>query len=131
MIKRSKTYRTFEELYEDNKKLVFYRIEETKNKNQDAEELSSQVWAKVGKHHRNLIGMDKPALKKYLILATDSVVTDDKRRLARESKLFIFLEPSELEEVLGKAESVEDTLQRKDEQMYIREALELLNEEER
>lgn len=131
MIKRSKTYSTFTELYEDNKKLVYYYIHERMSENQDAEELSSQVWAKVGKHHQNLIGMDKPALKKYLILAIDSVITDDQRRLAREAKLFIFLEPSELEAVLGNAESVEDTLQRKAEQAYFREALQRLSEEER
>lgn len=131
MIGQRKKYRTFEELYEDNKKLVFYYIKEKMNGNQDAEELSSQVWAKAGKHHRKIMEMDKPAIKRYLLLTVDSVVKDDKARLAREAKILMFQDPSDLEELLGITESVEDTLQRKSDRKSFREALQMLTEDER
>lgn len=63
MIKRSKTYRTAEELYLDNEKIIFKYIASYSVKNHlteyDRDELVSQVWCKVSDKLDVLLTMER------------------------------------------------------------------------
>ena len=132
IMQQSNRYRTFEELYEDNKLLVFYFINKRVDRDQDIEDLSSQVWERAHVHAKKLLRMEKPPVRQYLQMIEISVVEDDRRRAIREKKVMVYCDPADLEYVSREiSDSVEDILFKEDIVTYIKATLAELNETER
>lgn len=136
MIKRSKTYSTAEELYLDNEKIIFKYITSYIVKNHlteyDRDELVSQVWCKVSDKLDVLLTMDVPAVCTYIKSIANSVVIDDYRARTKARVKIEYMDPKEIDRVAAKtAKSVEDIVFDIDLEAYIKNALVLLNAEER
>lgn len=125
-MKNMDKYGTLEEMYTDNRKLVFTYITDYTKDLDLIEELASTIWVKTWEHGDIFLKMDKKGTKHYLRAMTKTVVSDYFRRLKKEKKAFedavLFMEPWDSMEVNFLKENME---------YYLKESLEILTEEER
>lgn len=118
-------YKSLEELYMDNYKLIFAFLFDYTNHQQTAEDLASIVWSKVVGNPDKFLDMDKAWLRNYLRKVAKHAAIDyfngEKKRQERES---------ELKEVLELISSPEDEFLLKEQLAYLEQAKAVLNESE-
>lgn len=135
MVRKRKRYKTGEELYLDNEKLIFRYIASYATKNclsaHDRDELVSQVWYKVTDKLDTLLEMDIPAVCTYIKSIANSVVVDDFRARTKTGPMIEYVDPEELEKSASEASSIEEELFDVDMESYARKTLVLLNIEDR
>ena len=124
-----KRYKSIEELYLDNRKLVFAYIADYSKEKHIMEDIASTVWVKVWESPKKFLDMDKMGVKQYLRAMVKTAVSDYFRDLERESKIVermgITLQDDEPWNQEMKKLFVEDM------KYYLHEGLKILNEEER
>ena len=80
-------YNSFEELYKDNKKLVFTFILDYIKDLDILEDIASTVWLKVVKKGASFLDIDKKAIKYYLRAVVKTTVSDYFRMTKREEEI--------------------------------------------
>ena len=76
-------YNSLEELYKDNYQLIYTYISDYTTRQEDADELSAIIWAKVAENPERYTGMDKVWLKNYLRIMTRTTAADYFEKEAR------------------------------------------------
>ena len=80
-------YKSFEEMYEDNKKLVFTFILDYVKDHDIIEDIAATVWLKIVKKGASFLEIDKKAIKYYLRAVVKTTVSDHFRKKKKEEEL--------------------------------------------
>lgn len=136
MKKRSKIYRSFEELYRDNESIIFGHVDTYAKRNglseQDRDELVEQVWYKAGDKATHLLTLEIPAVCVYLKRTAQSVVADDARIRKRKTIEVEYVDPGILDQMTERrTSSVEEELFGDDMEYYLNQILDTLNEDDK
>lgn len=120
-------YNSFEEMYEDNKKLVFTFILDHIKEPDILEDIASTVWLKVLKQGASFLEIDRKAIKYYLRAVVKTTVADYFRIKKKEEETNILLQ-----------ETYEDTTNSNDASLFdedirdsLGQAMEQLTEDEK
>lgn len=129
MRKKENFYRTLEDVYLDNRKLVFAYIAEYSKEEAVMEEIASTVWVQAWEYGETILRLERKAVKRYLWAIVKSKIGDYRRELEKEKNLIIKI--SENMEDIKPWET--DMKQAFLEGMYayLQDALCILSEEER
>jgi len=123
------TYKSMEELYIDNRKLVFAYISDYSTEKTFMEDIASIVWVKVWEHEETFLGMDKRGVKAYLRAMVKTTLSDYFRTQERENRVISQMgEDLQVFEPFDDGESeafFEDML------CYLQEAIQELSEEDK
>ena len=125
----NRTYKTLEELYIDNRKLVFAYISDYSKEKTFIEEIASDVWSKVLEQDDTFLNMEKKGVKAYLRVMVKTTVSDHFRKMAKDTKLV-----KRIEENIQEFDCVEQEIKQaffEEMQYYLRETIAMLPEEDR
>ena len=120
-------YNSFEELYEDNRKLVFTFILDYVKDLDILEDIASTVWLKIVKKGADFLEIDKKAIKYYLRAVVKTTVSDYFRSKKKEEETTLILKESLNDSGNGDDSSLFD----EDIRDNLGKALELLTEDEK
>lgn len=76
-------YKSLEELYIDNYLLIYTYISDYTTRQEDADELSAIIWAKVAENPERYLSMNKVWLKNYLRIMTRTTAADYFEKVAQ------------------------------------------------
>lgn len=88
-------YRSVEEIYLENYRLVNMFIGDCLNDAKMTEEVASIVWLKVSEHPERFLAMDEYLLKNYLRVMVRNVIFDEVKAEDRNKKLYEKIKNSE------------------------------------
>ncbi len=99
-------YSTIEEIYKDNKKLIYAFLGDYIEDNFTKEDLASVVWIKVIERGEKFMQMDRKWVKNYLRIMVRNTVSDyfkeeEKRRMANTKMAEIFSESGQYNSLEG------------------------------
>ena len=120
-------YNSFEELYEDNRKLVFTFILDHVKDMDLLEDIASTVWLKVVKKGAEFLEIDKKAIKYYLRAVVKTTVSDYFRIKKKEDEMSSMLQESYDEDINSGDTSLFD----EDIRESLGQAINLLTEDEK
>ena len=120
-------YTSFEEMYTDNKKLVFTFILDYVKEADIIEDIASTVWLKIVKKGASFLEIDKKAIKYYLRAVVKTTVSDYFRIKKKEDDTVVMLQDSYESNDSNNDESLFD----EDIRDNLTKAIETLSEEEK
>lgn len=130
-MKNKDRYESMEELYTDNRKLVFtyiYSIDDKKNIGQ-VEDLASTIWLKVWECGDFFLNMDRKGVKYYLRAMVKTTVSDYYRQLNKDNT--IVERVTELVDPYISWDSIEEKLFHDNKYYYLSESIHILSDEEK
>lgn len=120
-------YNSFEELYEDNKKLVFTFILDYVKDINIIEDLVATVWLKIVKKGADFLDIDKKAIKYYLRAVAKTTVSDYFRMKKKDEEVETALQGT----LAIESNSNDDSYFDEDIRDNLSKAMEMLSEDEK
>ena len=129
MREKENFYRTLEDVYLDNRKLVFAYITEYTKEVSLMEEIASTVWVQAWEYGETILRLERKAVKRYLWAIVKSKIGDYTRGLEKEKNLIVKISEN-MEEIKPWETDMKQTFL-EDMYTYLQDALSILSEEER
>lgn len=120
------TYKTAEEMYSDNRKLVYAFLTDYEINFEDKKDIAQTIWLKVFANTEKFMNMDRKHFKNYLRTAVKTTVMDFHREAQRSAEL--------AEELLMHTDGIEKGIEQElfgtDYVEYLTEACKTLSDQE-
>lgn len=120
------TYKTAEEMYSDNRKLVYAFLTDYEINFEDKKDIAQTIWLKVFANTEKFMNMDRNHFKNYLRIAVKTTVMDFYREAQRSAEL--------AEELLMHTDGIEKSIEQElfgtDYAQHLTEACETLSNQE-
>lgn len=126
----NKCYSSLEELYLDNRKLIFAYLQDSNIIDVELQdEIASTVWVKVAERGEAFLEKEKRWVKNYLRIMIKTAISDYFRMIERDSR--IINKMGNVIELSDARVSVEDELIAKEMNLHLKKCLEFLNDKEK
>lgn len=128
-MERRGCYKSLEEIYSDNRKLVFTFIQDHTNDLEITEELAAAIWLKICEYGDRILNLKKKKAKAYIRQIAAPVTADYFRKEAKEKEAAE--KAADLIESSAYWDSIDEEFFKTDRRSYLYQSTRILTEEEK